>query len=148
MPGARLRPQSSAWLAPAALAAQLRAQAGETAGRGWSALGSGIASGFAERTRRSERAEETALRQSEIARSERHYQDALSRQDTMDSVSLLKEKMETLELLRQGTMAEIGIAADSGGEPDPAAFERLKTILSGQRSISASTWSLRAITPS
>ncbi len=118
--GARLRPISSAWLAPAALAARLTAEAGQATGEGIASIGTGIARGVAQHTQNVQRKED-------IARSESHYRDAMARQDKQDSISQLQAKLSIMEKFTNGTMNELELAQAAGDQNEVARLtEKLK----------------------
>lgn len=137
----RLRPQSSAWLAPTALAAQLTAQTGQIAGQGVAGLLGGIAQGVGAFTQKREQRRVEAI-------NERRYQDSLTRQDRDFG---MREKAFTLDLLQgndrilaeseTGKAAELEMAL-MAGEDASVLKQELEKIRSSRRAVQSNMMGL------
>lgn len=134
----RLRPQSSAWLAPTALAAQLTAQTGQIAGQGVAGLLGGIASGVGAYTQKREQRRVEGI-------NERRYQDSLVRQDRdfgmredAFKASQLMNQWEITEKLKSGLDVKIAASVDPiTGKPDAALVKQRGDIDAGQGNLKA-----------
>lgn len=137
----RLRPQSSAWLAPTALAAQLTAQTGQIAGQGVAGLLGGIAQGVGAFTQKREQRRVEAINES-------RYQDNLTRQDRDFG---MREKAFTLDLLQgndrilaeseTGKAAELEMAL-MAGEDASVLKQELEKIRSSRRAVQSNMMGL------
>lgn len=126
----RLRPQSSAWLAPTALAAQLTAQTGQIAGQGVASLLGGIAQGVGAYTEKREKRRVEAI-------NERRYQDSLTRQDRSFQYGAAKDQASLLEDYLKGAEMEAALSAMSSptGTPDPSKVQNLRTAQSSMNAL-------------
>ena len=118
--------QSSAWMAPYALAAQLRAQT--SLAPGITALGAGLERGIGAHV-------ENVQRREDIARNEEHFSRLQGRLEKQDEVDLLKTKLQAISMLRTGLGKQIKDQIDSGMKPDPSLLQRLQEAESGGTSI-------------
>lgn len=137
----RLRPQSAAWMAPHALAAQLTAQAGESAGQGVAGLLGGIARGVGAYTQARDRRQEMAINES-------RYQDALSRRDREFNYGAAKDQAALLEDYMKGAEMEASLSALSSptGTPDPSKVEQLRKAQSSMTAMRAQLAKIGGVT--
>ncbi len=106
----RLRPQSSAWLAPTALAAQLTAQTGQIAGQGVAGLLGGIAQGVGAFTQKREQRRVEAINESRYQDSLRMRQADDARQDRSFQYGAVRDQMALNNEFKTG--AELAFALD------------------------------------
>lgn len=143
----RLRQQSSAWLAPTALAAQLKARAGELEGQGMAGLLGGVATGLKSYTANQQRREEINIaeqhHQDALARQDRYHQDALAREDRAFSMQdrafkygVVKDQAAALDEMLKGKMLALDLA-NTTGKPDPKLVQDLQALISSRRRMAA-----------
>lgn len=138
----RLRPQSSAWMAPHALAAQLTAQTGQIAGQGVAGLLGGIAQGVGAFTQARNRRQEMAINES-------RYKDALTRQDRSFQYGAAKDQASLLEDYMKGAEVEAALSAMSSptGTPDPSKVQNLRTAQSSMNALRAQLAQIGGVQP-
>lgn len=138
----RLRPQSSAWMAPHALAAQLTAQTGQIAGQGVAGLFGGIAQGVGAFTQARNRRQEMAINES-------RYKDALTRQDRSFQYGAAKDQASLLEDYMKGAEVEAALSAMSSptGTPDPSKVANLRTAQSSMNALRAQLAQIGGVQP-
>lgn len=143
----RLRQQSSAWLAPTALAAQLKARAGELEGQGMAGLLGGVATGLKSYTANQQRREEINIAEQHhrdaLARQDRYHQDALAREDRAFSMQdrafkygVVKDQAAALDEMLKGKMLALDLA-NTTGKPDPKLVQDLQALISSRRRMAA-----------
>lgn len=127
----RLRPQSSAWLAPTALAAQLTAQTGQIAGQGVAGLLGGIAQGVGAFTQKREQRRVEAINESRYQDSLRMRQADDARQDRSFQYGAVRDQMALNNEFKTG--AELAFALD----PTPENKMKVDQAASNNRALSA-----------
>ncbi len=115
--GIRLQPFSSAWLAPAALAARLRAETGAAEGQGIASLGAGLAQGVGQHVA-------NVHRQEDIARSESHYADLQARLSKQDELEDVKTRLSIAGQYARGLNDKLNAAVQDGDETTAAALKQ------------------------
>lgn len=126
----RLRPQSAAWMAPHALAAQLNAQTGQIAGQGVAGLLGGIAQGVGAYTQKREQRRVEGI-------NEQRYQDSLMRQDRAFNAAQLMNQFDVQKQLFTVANAEYQQAAMVDPESDEAKrlFDEVNKIRGGMLNV-------------
>lgn len=128
----RLRPQSAAWMAPHALAAQLTAQTGQIAGQGVAGLLGGIAQGVGAYTQKREQRRVEGI-------NEQRYQDSLMRRDREFKMDAIQTQLGVVDKYIAGVRAEADMAAleSPDGTLPPALATKIDAALNSRKGLAA-----------